>query len=31
MSAYPIEYIQNAPVKRSRLSVFFRWLLVILA
>lgn len=29
MSAYPIEYIQNPPVKRSRLSVFFRWLLVI--
>jgi len=29
MSAYPIAYDQSPPIKRSRLTVFFRWLLII--
>jgi len=29
MSAYPIDYMQRPPLKRSRLSVFFRLLLLI--
>jgi len=29
MSTYPIAYDQSPPIKRSRLTVFFRWLLII--
>ena len=29
MSAYPIVYDQSPPIKRSRLTVFFRFLLLI--
>ncbi len=29
MSAYPVDYDQSPPVERSRLSVFFRWPLLI--
>jgi len=29
MSAYPVVYDQSPPVKRSRLTVFFRWIMAI--
>lgn len=29
MPTYPVTYLQDPPLKRSRISVFFRWLLVI--
>ena len=29
MSTYPVVYEQSPPIERSRLTVFFRWILVI--